>query len=416
MSSQSILSPENWPFSLEWLPQPAYLVGGAVRDAILKRTSGYLDLDFVLPTNAVNTARVIANHYQAGFVLLDAERQIARVVFPEATADFAQQEGISLETDLRRRDFTVNAIAYNPHTRELIDPLQGCADLQQRLLKMVSPQNLQDDPLRLLRAYRQAAQLDFVIDAATQSAIRQLAPLLSQVAAERVRVELGYLLSNSKGTPWLIAARDANLLATWFKSATSEHFTKLAAVDSAAVTLAKTWSNLGLELAQPVRALKTTRLTIAKLACLVASDPELAEAELIQLTYSRTEIRAVTTTLKLLPQLKLNKVLREMSLAEQYFFFGTAGSVFPSVAVLAVAEGIAVELIAPLINRYLTPEDLVAHPMPLISGKELMKALQLPSSPLVGELLSAIALAKVEGKISTPTEALQLASQLLNPL
>ncbi len=416
MSSQSILSPENWPFSLEWLPQPAYLVGGAVRDAMLKRTSEYLDLDFVLPTNAVNTARVIANHYQAGFVLLDAERQIARVVFPEATADFAQQEGISLETDLRRRDFTVNAIAYNPHTRELIDPLQGCADLQQRLLKMVSPQNLQDDPLRLLRAYRQAAQLDFVIDAATQSAIRQLAPLLSQVAAERVRVELGYLLSNSKGTPWLIAARDANLLATWFKSATPEHFTKLAAVDSAAVTLAKTWSNLGLELAQPVRALKTTRLSIAKLACLVASDPELAEAELIQLTYSRTEIRAVTTTLKLLPQLKLNKLLREMSLAEQYFFFGTAGSVFPSVAVLAVAEGIAVELIAPLINRYLTPEDLVAHPMPLISGKELMQALQLPSSPLVGELLNAIALAKVEGKISTPAEALQLASQLLNPL
>lgn len=415
MYSQSILSPENCPFSLEWLPQPAYLVGGAVRDAMLGRSSGYLDLDFVLPTNAVNTARTIANHYQAGFVLLDAERQIARVVFPQATADFAQQEGISLETDLRRRDFTVNAIAYNPHTRELIDPLQGCTDLQQRLLKMVSPQNLQDDPLRLLRAYRQAAQLDFTIDANTESVIRQLAPLLSQVAAERVRVELGYLLSNSKGTPWLIAARDANLLTTWFKSATPEDFTKLAAVDSAAVTLSKTWSNLGLELAQPVRALRTTRLSIAKLACLVASDPELAEAELIQLTYSRAEIRAVTTTLKL-PQLKLNKVLREMSLTEQYFFFGTAGSMFPSVAVLAVAAGIAVELITPLINRYLTPEDSVAHPIPLISGKELMQALQLRSSPLVGQLLSAIALAKVEGKISTPAEALQLASQLLNAL
>lgn len=415
MYSQSILSPENWPFSLEWLPQPAYLVGGAVRDAMLRRSSGYLDLDFVLPTNAVNTARVIANHYQAGFVLLDVERQIARVVFPQATADFAQQEGISLETDLRRRDFTVNAIAYNPHTRELIDPLQGCIDLQQRLLKMVSIQNLQDDPLRLLRAYRQAAQLDFTIDADTESVIRQLAPLLSQVAAERVRVELGYLLSNSKGTPWLIAASDANLLTTWFKSATPEHFTKLAAVDSAAVTLAKIWSSLGLELAQPVRALRTTRLSIAKLACLVASDPKLAEAELIQLTYSRAEIRSVTTTLKL-PQLKLNKVLKEMSLAEQYFFFGTAGSMFPSIAVLAVADGIAVELIAPLINRYLTPEDSVAHPIPLISGKELMQALQLRSSPLVGQLLSAIALAKVEGKISTPAEALQLASQLLNAL
>lgn len=410
MSDNSLVSPENWPFSLEWLPQSAYLVGGAVRDALLKRSCEYLDLDFVLPENAVKTARAIAHHYKAGFVLLDAERQIARVVFQQATADFAQQEGISLETDLRRRDFTVNAIAYNLHTGELFDPLQGCADLQQRLLKMVSPQNLQDDPLRLLRAYRQAAQLGFTIDADTLLVIRQLAPQLSQVAAERVRVELGYLLSNSIGTPWLIAARNANLLATWLDSATPEQLTKLAAIDSAAIILSETWPNLGME-AQVVRALKTTWLGIAKLTCLVAPDPELAEAELIQLTYSRAEIKAVTTALKLLAQLKL-KV--EMSLPEQYFFFRTAGAVFPSVAVLAVADGIGVDAIAPLINRYLTPEDPVAHPTSLVSGKELMKALQLPSSPLIGELLSAIALAKIERKISTPAEALQLASQLLN--
>jgi tRNA nucleotidyltransferase (CCA-adding enzyme) len=363
----------------------------------------------------VKIARAIAHHYKAGFVLLDAERQIARVVFKQATADFAQQEGINLETDLRRRDFTVNAIAYNPHTGELIDPLQGCADLQQRLLKMVSPQNLQDDPLRLLRAYRQAAQLGFTIDADTLSVIRQLAPQLSQVAAERVRVELGYLLNNSQGTPWLIAARNANLLATWFKSATPEKLTKLAAIDSAAIILLETWPNLGMELAQVVRALKTTWLGIAKLACLVAPDPELAEVELIQLTYSRAEIKAVTTALKLLPQLKLKQVSSvEMSLPEQYFFFRTAGSVFPSVAVLAVADGIGVDAIAPLINRYLTPEDPVAHPTSLVSGKELMQALQLPSSPLIGELLSAITLAKIEGKISTSAEALQLASQLLD--
>jgi tRNA nucleotidyltransferase (CCA-adding enzyme) len=409
------VSPENWPFSLEWLPPAAYLVGGAVRDALIRRSCEYLDLDFVLPADAVKTARAIASHYKAGFVLLDAERQIARVVFKQATADFAQQEGSSLETDLRRRDFTVNAIAYNPHTGELIDPLQGCAHLQQGLLKMVSPQNLQDDPLRLLRAYRQAAQLGFTIDADTLLVIRQLAPKLSQVAAERVQVELGYLLSNSKGTPWLIAAWEDNLFASWFKSATPEHLTKLAAVDSAAVTLSETWPNLGMKLAQVVRKpLKTTWLGIAKLACLVAPDPELAEVELIQLTYSRAEIKSVTTALKLLPQLKLKKLPSvEMSLPEQYLFFRTAGAVFPSLAVLAVADGISVEVIAPLINRYLTPDDPVAHPTPLVGGKELMKALQLQPSPLVGELLTQIQLAHIEGKVSTPAEALQLATQLM---
>jgi tRNA nucleotidyltransferase (CCA-adding enzyme) len=153
--NSSNLSPD-YPFSLELLPKTAYMVGGAVRDAMLGRTREYLDLDFVLPCDAVKVARKIANHYKAGFVLLDPQRQIARVVFPQATVDFAQQSGESVETDLHRRDFTVNAIAYNPHTQEIIDPLQGRADLERRLLRMISPANLQDDPLRLMRAYRQA--------------------------------------------------------------------------------------------------------------------------------------------------------------------------------------------------------------------------------------------------------------------
>ena len=411
----SQISPENWPFNLEWLPQPAYLVGGAVRDAILGRRSEYLDLDFVLPTTAVKTARAIALRYQAGFVLLDAERQIARVVFKQATADFAQQEGSTLATDLQRRDFTVNAIAYNPHTGELIDPLQGCADLQQRLLRMVSPANLQDDPLRLLRAYRQAAQLGFIIEPDTQSVIRQLAPQLSQVAAERVRVELVYLLSSSAGTAWIGAAWEDGLLATWFK-ATQEQLQQMAGVDSAAVTLSKIWSQLGAELSQSLRdTLKTNLLSIAKLTCLVSSDPELAEIELIQLTYSRVEIRAVITTLKLLPQLKSQAVpSAQMPVAEQYFFFRTAGAVFPALAVLAVASGTPVEAIALLINRYLTPDDLVAHPRPLVTGIDLMQALQLRAGPQVGQLLTAIQLAHAEGKIATPAEALQLAAQLLD--
>ena len=201
----SALSPQNLPFSLELLPQPAYLVGGAVRDALLGRTREYLDLDFVIANDAVQTARKIAREYKAGFVLLDAERQIARVVFPQATVDFAQQEG-AIETDLRRRDFTVNAIAYNPYNNEIIDPLNGYADLQLKVMRMVAPANLQDDPLRLLRAYRQAAQLSFVIEPTTKSTIRQLAPLISEVAAERVLTELRYLLKTPQGTPLLIAA------------------------------------------------------------------------------------------------------------------------------------------------------------------------------------------------------------------
>ncbi|MEH2352428.1 CCA tRNA nucleotidyltransferase [Nostoc sp.] len=430
-SIPSTLAPENWPFSLEFLPQPAYMVGGAVRDAILGRTREYLDLDFVIPSKAVKVARAIAHHYKAGFVLLDAKRQIARVVFPHATADFAQQEGDSLEVDLHRRDFTVNAIAYNPHTQEIIDPLQGYVDLQQSILRMVSPANFEDDPLRLMRGYRQAAQLGFTIEPATQAAIRSLASHIRKVAAERVRVEIGYLLANSQGTPWIATAWEDGLLAPFFKNATPESLLKLEAVDTAAALLTENWQQLGAQLQEYVRdSIKTTWLAIAKLACLVNPDPELAEIELQELTYSRAEIRGVTTALKLLPQFQVV----DMSLREQYFLFHNADIVFPTTAVLAVAinnlveaisgdkplhtavetKAMSYQVLAPLIDRYLNPNDAIAHPTPLVSGKELIVALDIPASAIIGQMLTEIGVAQAEGKLSTPAEAIAYARQLLD--
>ena len=141
-TEQLALSPQTWPFELDLLPQSAHLVGGSVRDALLGRRADYLDLDFVLPADTIQTARTIAQHYEAGFVVLDAKHQIARVVFSRATVDFAQQVGPTLEADLHRRDFTINAIAYHPHSEKLFDPIGGYRDLQHRQLRMISPANL----------------------------------------------------------------------------------------------------------------------------------------------------------------------------------------------------------------------------------------------------------------------------------
>ena len=422
---------EGWPFGLEWLPASACMVGGAVRDALLQRRRDYLDLDFVMPQKAVKTARAIASHYKAGFVLLDKERQIARVVFPDATADFAQQEGETLQTDLHRRDFTINAIAYNPHTQELFDPLQGCADLQRGIIRMVSPHNLQDDPLRLLRGYRQASQLGFVIEPQTRAAMREFAPLLGQIAAERVRVELGYLLGSPLGTPWLLAAWEDGIL-RWalHDNITAHNLELVAAVDRAIAILAENWPKLAEELAGGIPGLaggKGSWSAIAKLATLIFSpeEPEprinysragiavenaSVEDLLRAMKYSLPEIRGVTTILKCLPQLQISP----MSLRQQYFLFREAGVVFPALAVVAVATGISVDKIAPLINRYLTADDQVAHPTPLVSGTDLIKTLNLPSGPKVGWLLTEIQLARIEGKISTPAAAIKLASELLD--
>ncbi|MBD1859667.1 MULTISPECIES: CCA tRNA nucleotidyltransferase [Leptolyngbya] len=417
----SALSPETWPFSLKWLPDSACLVGGTVRDALLDRHSEYLDLDFVLPSGAVETAQAIARHYRAGFVVLDAERQIARVVFEQGTADFAQQVGATLEDDLRRRDFTVNAIAYNPHTKDLLDPLHGYEDLQRKRLRMVSIENLAEDPLRLLRAYRQAAQLGFSLEPETQQAIRQLAPNLSKIAAERVQSELNYLLGSARGTGWIKTACEDGLLQDWLPSATIEHLTQVGAIDDVTVHIQENWTEFWSELSRTVRGTPQaseakgsvrTWVTIAKLASLLPEDPALAEAQLWRLKYSRAEIQAVSTVVKALPHLRSPEI-SNWSRAEQYQFFQSIGAVFPAIALLGLAIRIPVETVRRLVDRFLDPTDPVAHPHPILTGQDLMTGLRIPPSPQIGRLLAALQLARAEGKITNREEALAFAQTLL---
>jgi tRNA nucleotidyltransferase (CCA-adding enzyme) len=399
----ALLLGNHLPFRIDCLPPTACLVGGAVRDALLDRQRDYLDLDFVLPELAVETARKIAACYRAGFVVLDEQRQIARVVFKQGTVDFAQQEGNSLESDLRRRDFTINAIAYNPRREELIDPLGGLGDLEKRTLRMVSQSNLEDDPLRLLRAYRQAAQLNFSIEPTTRAAICQLAPLLGTIAAERVQNELGYLLAHPGGNIWLAAAWEDGLLKPWLKQITAEKLQQVERVERSA--------NLLPDLINKPFFLSPETIEMAKLASLVSSNPEEAELELVNLKYSRAHIRTITTALKYLPQLQQNPT--SMSLREQYFFFLGVGDVFPTLALLAMAVGVDREAIVMLANRYFDLSDRVAHPKSLIKGNDLIKHLCISPGPAIGKLLTELQIAHIEGKISTADEALHLAKILL---
>ncbi len=99
--------------------------------------------------------------------------------------------GVSLEEDLARRDFTINAIAYHPLRHEWRDPFEGKRDLERSLVRAVGDpaQRFQEDYLRILRALRFAARFDFTIDPATWDAARTAAPGLAQLSAERVREE-----------------------------------------------------------------------------------------------------------------------------------------------------------------------------------------------------------------------------------
>lgn len=181
--------------------QEFYLVGGAVRDLLLNRISH--DLDFALPANGISLARRVANALKADFMVLDDERDTGRVIVTESDGtrtflDFAVYRGKDLDADLRARDFTINAIAFDLRSQTLIDPLNGGSDLRLKLIRACSSTSLSDDPVRILRAVRQAAAFEFKIELETRKAMKQAASLLPKVSPERQRDELFKMLAGPK--------------------------------------------------------------------------------------------------------------------------------------------------------------------------------------------------------------------------
>lgn len=181
--------------------EQVYLVGGSVRDIFLNREVH--DLDFAVRKDAIKLARRIAAKLNADFYPLDTERDTGRLLIETESGgrmvvDFAAFRGADLESDLHGRDFTVNAMAIDPHDLSLHDPLGGITDLRERSLRMCSPTAFADDPVRILRAVRLAAGLDFHILPETRQAMKVAADSLSAVSPERQRDEFFRILEGPK--------------------------------------------------------------------------------------------------------------------------------------------------------------------------------------------------------------------------
>ena len=181
--------------------QEIYLVGGAVRDLLTSRLSP--DFDFALPSNGISLARKVANTLHADFLPLDEERDTGRVIFisEEGTRiflDFAIYRGANLEEDLRARDFTINALAYNLRDNTIIDPLNGANDIRAKVIRACSPTSMADDPVRILRAVRQAAAFGFTIDKPTREWLKQSTDQLKSISPERLRDEIFKILQGPK--------------------------------------------------------------------------------------------------------------------------------------------------------------------------------------------------------------------------
>jgi poly(A) polymerase len=204
----------------------AYVVGGAVRDLLL----GIVPKDFDVATDArpeqvkplFRRALVIGRRFRLVHVMLGAET-VEVSTFRAADPDTAEKDehGRVLrdnvfgtqEEDARRRDFTVNALYFDPATEEVVDFHGGLADLRKRVLRVIGdPQTrYREDPVRMLRAVRLAAKLGLTLDAATRAPIRALAPLMERVPPARLFDEMLKLLLSGHASACLRQLREVGL-------------------------------------------------------------------------------------------------------------------------------------------------------------------------------------------------------------
>jgi tRNA nucleotidyltransferase/poly(A) polymerase len=184
---------------------PIYLVGGAIRDALLNKSS--YDLDFITQVDALKIARKLADELGGAYFPLDETRNVARIILKPTRdgkssdgqmmrVDIANFQGADLISDLKGRDFTINAMALEVHhPGKVIDPTGGAADLIAKKLRACSEDAFQHDPVRIIRAVRFSVNLGLTIQPDTLKRMREAVVHLTEVSAERVRDELFRILT-----------------------------------------------------------------------------------------------------------------------------------------------------------------------------------------------------------------------------
>ncbi|MGD2186495.1 MAG: HD domain-containing protein [Desulfobacterales bacterium] len=189
----------------------AFIVGGSIRDMLCGRSP--VDYDVAVQGDPVKFARQIESRTHGRRVEIGkAGRRIIRVVSENKIVDISKIKEESIEKDLQARDFTINAMAYDLSSHRLIDLVGSQRDLKNKTIRMVSTDSFNRDPVRLLRAYRIAAEFQFQIEAQTQAAIKEQALLIQKSAGERIREEFFKMLQCAGSHPYLCQMADTGLL------------------------------------------------------------------------------------------------------------------------------------------------------------------------------------------------------------
>lgn len=458
------------------LAPESYLVGGAVRDYLMGRPRR-ADLDVAVSGNGLEIAREVVDRIGPGATLvqLDSKRFTGRVVLRSngiITIDVSALKGETIYDDLRKRDFTINSVAIvlddlvESGLKRVVDPLGGQTDLQNRIVKASSADAFQEDPLRILRAFRFAAALDFLISTDTLDLIPASLPSLQDVSPERVRDELIALLAADQCFPALRSMDAAGVFDVLFpelapmKGCSQNEYHHLDVWDHSLETIRCLEAQVALRfpcfdshipvidqylMEQPVSG--RPRTALLKLAAIFhdAGKPETrfvdaggrvrffghekVSEQIFSLAGARLKLATREMTIikewilgHMRPMFLNEQLISKRAVHRLYKKFRTDifGLLLLHLADLAASRGpartseaeeIACNSVSKALEICLELEK--SPPTPLLRGRDLMSFFDLSPGPQLGRILNHLAELQAEGEITSTEEAIAAARKYL---
>ncbi len=381
-----------------------YLVGGFVRDYLLKRKN--YDIDLIADKNPKELAQKLAEELKGTYFGFEKENlplreKVYTVIAPfkgrKIRIDLSQFK--DLKEDLAERDFTINALAiplknFVQGNFKVIDYFGGLKDLKKGLIRAVKSENLLKDPLRMLRAYRFVQQLNFKIEPATREFIKKHKEKLKDVAPERVAVELFKAVKYPNSYKFFEQIYSDSVLKTLFGKLSEENFNRFLDLLKEIEKNISKFSFLKRRKSYLGEFDEEAALKWIAFFTIVPVEEELVN----KYPFGKDFEKCVSLTKE---GLKSLKNLNLQSVADIYRYLkGFEKCIYPIAVIGYVENPLKVQK---LVDFYL--KRFIPNRKPLLDGREIMQLLKLKPSPLIGQLLEELVLKQLEGKVKNKEEA-----------
>ena len=372
----------NWNSILSFLPKGSYLVGGYIRDIILGRVTADVDIDIVVPLNAIKIGKKIADNIESKFIILDEKREVVRIILDHISIDIANQVSSTIEGDLSARDFSINSIAFLFDKKCLYDPLNGLKDLELSLLRTYSEINLLNDPLRILRCFRFVSELNFQIDIKLITFIKKNKGKLYLVAKERINYEIQKIVNGTNALDAVILIKKLNIFGSE-KLYKDSFFLDLKKINYA-------------ELNQEEKEKFLPLFFIAQI---------LDEVSLEKFKFSKAEI-SKTNLLRKWHFLLKNKNIAQLNELDRFQLHKELEMFLPSF-IFYLPQNLRFDWL----NRWRDKEDKLFHPSNLLNGDVIKKNLKIKDGPILGKLLQYLSKELAYKRLNNFDEAIYKAEQ-----